>query len=1036
MTAKLVQQTEASTGLASFPRGTSERTGWVHPSRPDYNDATTRSHRPALEAHKPVFPPSELNQSCGQDQLPLPYCPVYGEQPRVPPATQHTLPDPWSEPASEAHPSLIVALPGISRGVKPPNVLPLAMPHTAPAAYPSHPAYPPMNGTSHEPSTHSAPPEYRGCIPLSSQEAQSNSDAPLRPNQYLTPVPLHLSHTPAPYDSGNYNNPVLRIHQQRKAPRAQQACDQCRLRKAKCDEGRPACTHCEENNMICVYKEVPPHKQEKAAQPVLDRMQQLEDCLVEKLSHLQHLQSDNVLQLRQLINNAYIRERNFLVPEQLPKQTRHQIFREDPAEAFQDTKLPRDENGAVISEQSADDVLNNNQALITGEDGELSIPVEHTTAAHKLLSWPSIKTVLEPKVYDDDYVLRLEEQRGPICIYGRGEGDETSEDPVVTSPSTNPSTALEEAYIHSPSPSGPWGAINQSPSKLADIGLDDAGRVTTTPSTIRRYHESYMNHLHKLHPFVDQNDLEQKIQRFITTYCSGAGMELPRGAKRKRSCDAPQGTGCDIGDLAAVKAEEGPNIVEKSINNAIVLLVLALGCICEVQDRPVPGPIANHAGRMSTAGRPYPDDPNLRNLDVIPGLAFYAYATSILGNLQGANDLQHVQAALLAGLYAGQLAHPFQSHGWIAQAARTCQVLVRPERYGKMRDGPVKELYNFAYWTCFQLESDILAELDLPPSGISRSEARIALPNGRYTLSLPDDISAPSTMMMFFYSAQIHLRRCLNRIHTDLYKVDRPGQTHWSSSVQETLSMNLELWRSCLPETLKWKDSDPPSKDINVARMRAKYYGARYIIHRPLLYYALHYASQPNVNADAHASAGVSSVDNPAAPAASTVVPGPESQPVAPSMTHSQGATGMAHLSSDAAPSRNALPPDSTPGQSQRTYRELPMKLRRACKVCIESAIKSTEAFDGIEGRPILTNIFGTAHAQFGNMLVISATYKSNLSELVDRNDLERLLKRTIQFLLERRYISPSLRADARILTEIYERIFGEHAGSFTTCYD
>lgn len=279
------------------------------------------------------------------------------------------------------------------------------------------------------------------------------------------------------------------------------------------------------------------------------------------------------------------------------------------------------------------------------------------------------------------------------------------------------------------------------------------------------------------------------------------------------------------------------------------------------------------------------------------------------------------------------------------------------------------------------MSSDILAELDLPPSGISRSEARIALPNGRYTLSLPDDISAPSTMMMFFYSAQIHLRRCLNRIHTDLYKVDSkpppespaknielmsmtgPGQTHWSSSVQETLSMNLELWRSCLPETLKWKDSDPPSKDINVARMRAKYYGARYIIHRPLLYYALHYASQPNVNADAHASAGVSSVDNPAAPAASTVVPGPESQPVAPSMTHSQGATGMAHLSSDAAPSRNALPPDSTPGQSQRTYRELPMKLRRACKVCIESAIKSTEAFDGIEGRPILTNIFGTAHA-------------------------------------------------------------------------
>lgn len=27
-------------------------------------------------------------------------------------------------------------------------------------------------------------------------------------------------------------------------------------------------------------------------------------------------------------------------------------------------------------------------------------------------------------------------------------------------------------------------------------------------------------------------------------------------------------------------------------------------------------------------------------------------------------------------------------------------------------------------------------------------------------------------MMMFFYSAQIHLRKVLNRVHTDLYKVE------------------------------------------------------------------------------------------------------------------------------------------------------------------------------------------------------------------------------------------------------------------------
>jgi hypothetical protein len=84
---------------------------------------------------------------------------------------------------------------------------------------------------------------------------------------------------------------------------------------------------------------------------------------------------------------------------------------------------------------------------------------------------------------------------------------------------------------------------------------------------------------------------------------------------------------------------------------------------------------------------------------------------------------------------------------------------------------PFVSFLRFLSHTDF-MPSDILAELDLPASGISRSEARISLPKGRFTLNLPNEISAPNTMMMFFYSAQIHLRKVLNRVHTDLYKVD------------------------------------------------------------------------------------------------------------------------------------------------------------------------------------------------------------------------------------------------------------------------
>ncbi|PYI08954.1 hypothetical protein BO78DRAFT_54343 [Aspergillus sclerotiicarbonarius CBS 121057] len=953
--------------------------------------------------------------------------------------------------------------------------------HTPPEAPTPHPSFRPMNGTPHEAAPHSAPPDYRPRMSFPPQESLSNGDPPppphtLPPTQYSTPVPP-MSHTPTPYDSSYYGSQGYGIRQ-RKAARAQQACDQCRTRKAKCDEGRPACSHCKENNLICVYKEVPPHKQEKATQLLLDRISQLEDGLNEKLERMSKLQVEQSNQITQITTYPRLKESKVVNNNEAEKQALPRSQKADIPDMLQKTETKEEDMNAIVGEELE---RVEGEGLPQGEDGDLSIPVEHTTAAHKLLSWGSIKTLLEPREYDDDYVMKLEEERGLILVYGRGEGHDTSESPAMTFPSSASHPHWDQPYPNDASPSGQWNSsANQNGSHLKVLrpSIDDFGMFSTDPETVRHYHNSYLNHMHKLHPFLNQTELSGRIEAFIQKYCPQPNIlnsnpgDLPRGAKRKRSCEVIQGAGCDMQYPPGAKPDRPSPTprVEKSLENAIILLVLALGSICDipgaipgpVTDTPVdfrkeriPGPstrsmlsptdtdsVLQSQGSMFSQGKThsfsstadgqkasfdrstFPDNRHLRNVDVIPGLAYYAYAAQILGSLQGANGLYHVQASLLAGLYAGQLAHPFQSHGWIYQAARSCQVLVRSKRYEQMNDGPLKDLYDFAYWTCLQLESDILAELDLPASGISRSEARIALPKGR-TLSLPNDVNAPSTMMMFFYSAQIHLRKVLNRVHTDLYKVEKHGNTDkWSPSVQEILSMNLELWRSSLPDLMKWKDTDPPHPDINVARMRAKYYGARYIIHRPLLYHALHLNTSPGGESGRSAS-----VDSPTGSAMS----GPRSQQVSPSLPHSQRAIAMARLPSDAGPmARSAPTPTPTPGGATWApfaYRDLNPKLRRACKVCIDSAILSTEAFDGINGRPVVTNIFGTAHAQFGNMLVLSATYMSSLSELVDRSDLERLLKRTIRFLLQSREISPSLRADAKILSEIYEKIFGEPAG-------
>lgn len=569
------------------------------------------------------------------------------------------------------------------------------------------------------------------------------------------------------------------------------------------------------------------HRQEKATQLLLDRMQQMEDRMEERMTQLQSIQVEQGSQLSRILTaeakakEARVQQQQ--QQQQTPKDPARPASQKQAAEPLlkqpdmpdvlrdQETK---EESTSFVVGQKIDAAEGVEEGLKDEDDGELSIPVEHTTAAHKLLMWPSIKSLLYPKEYDEDYVMKLEEGRGLIRVYGRGEGDDTSEGlqpaqqqqqqlpPPPAAAATSSQVAMQHASSHStptwdegyppsgsPTGAAPWavaaaaaaaGASTPVASSAAssvktiDHGLEESGVFTTDPDTVRRLHLSYMDHLHKLHPFLDQNDLEKKLEVFIRVYCpsarpSSASVSFtnnhpgsvgdhphnhPRGAKRKRSCETLPGAACDLpSPVGGVSSRSYSPRIEQSIDNAIILLVLALGSICECRDRPVPGPISDSppdfrkeqipgpslmhhrpilspaasesavplsssfyaapissssssgggaAGAGNAGGshsftspsmierqRSLPgqttaprdvstnDTRHLRNMDVIPGLAYYGYATQILGSLQGANGLPHVQAALLAGLYAGQLAHPFQSHGWIYQAARACQVLVR-----------------------------------------------------------------------------------------------------------------------------------------------------------------------------------------------------------------------------------------------------------------------------------------------------------------------------------------------------------------------
>ncbi|KAI9718143.1 MAG: hypothetical protein M1828_006841 [Chrysothrix sp. TS-e1954] len=678
---------------------------------------------------------------------------------------------------------------------------------------------------------------------------------------------------------------------------------------------------------------------------------------------------------------------------------------------------------------------------LVGKDflaGQLSIPSEHKTGAHKLLiHWQAIKPFYRTLV-DPYYVTREEKTRGVLRIWGRGEGhDRSTRLPNRGASALSPSVRSDhESVSSSTSTDGSWGkGFDAGTGPQIRRGLEDCigglgpdDSLVLDGASVCKLRDNYFQNIHVMHPILDKQDMYRLIDDFIATYGGNPRSELSnsgspgsttflKGPKRKRSGDLA----ADM-DRTSNSSQAGRNVVEHSPENALILLVLALGKICEhrqnlpaaVSDMGPPeaahspryGESPSHAFRSphvtstpssaaatkldggnvsprkmsrtsSEAGNPGPRRA-LRNIDRIPGLAYFAYATEILGEINGTMSLVYVQSCILAGLYKGQLARVMESWKWIYEACMNWLLLVKGEvnletthietALGHKTREEADSL-RMTYWTCLQLErydkllsmtqetlpddlqnSDILAEFDfLPHSAISQFEDQMDHPQGPALRSQdPED-----TLIMLYYCAQIALRKLLNRAHSALYnsqkgKMPNPG---WSITNSDDLAIALQEWKEHLPSPLQWSEDDDPASHINAARLRGKYYGARYIIHRPFLHHALQ--KELGIDTPFDRELGL-----------------PENRRIV--------------------------------DMSQKSVR---------------AAIKSTIAFDGLYGRPIITNPFGTAQAQFGNMLVLAATKASQTHGwLVSQDDLTPLFERTFRFLGRLTPHSKTMRINVRIL--------------------
>ncbi|KAF2747078.1 hypothetical protein M011DRAFT_403309 [Sporormia fimetaria CBS 119925] len=836
----------------------------------------------------------------------------------------------------------------------------------------------------------------------------------------------------------------------RKQVRAQQACNHCRQRKQKCDEQKP-CQFCRDNNIPdCTYKEVPPPKQDKSMQQLQSSVNHIQDTLAAFIEGFNTWKREVDSRNQQSkVSDSVGTPSNQLSPEQtypvrgsvserslshvgtpqgrLPflgptsVKTESPIMHMSPLSAHAHTPGTYDHIVASVQHPStpADSIRTDSSgAKQDGSKTDTSgIQGDHATPAHKVLQdWKcmtgfcdgieTIRILKEQGHNISDYPMKLEYARGIVRPFGVGEGNDKSDG------SQAPATPCSQAS-DTPSPPGGgtamWGTLSTPPPDgilLEDTpgGLGRDGYLKLDEDTLTRLLGSYQKHIHTLHPFLNPGELRRMVKAFGRNYGPN-GHTRSAGTKRKRSAGGVNGFPSPF--LFAHHS------IERSLSNAIVLLVLALGKVCEWKS-PLPAPQADKAPPESTLygfkraslrnanntsfSSDYEDERRARNMEILPGMAYFSMATDILGNQIGGNTTGHAQAMLLAGLYMGQYARVLESWSWINSACRVCLVLVKEELPFIRRLGPLKgeekdknrrNVIKCVYWTCLQLESDIIAEMsNLTPTDISKYWDEIAYPEGvldddELRSGQELDHTSEHVKMMFLYSMQIYLRTLLNSAHNALYngkyiKGNLDLADHDSliklAAEARSLQEGLRAWRNRLPPEYRWNDGDPPSTDLNIARLRAKYYGGKYMIHRTFLNMLLH-----NISLNSN---------------------------------------------------------------------KLTAQMLESATTCIDSAIYSTIAFDRVgmdpgskyepfvdlpRDRLIVTNIMGTLHAQFGNMTVLCSVFKSRkCGEMLrftklTREVMELLIVRTIKILRSVGDNSPILTLDADILENVQRQLFPKH---------
>ncbi|KAJ5962512.1 Transcription factor [Penicillium viridicatum] len=200
------------------------------------------------------------------------------------------------------------------------------------------------------------------------------------------------------------------------------------------------------------------------------------------------------------------------------------------------------------------------------------------------------------------------------------------------------------------------------------------------------------------------------------------------------------------------------------------------------------------------------------------------------------------QALVLASVYFAYIVRPLQSWRLIYSAMTIIQFKLSGID-SQQKEPWWRESLIRLFWSCFLIECDRLAELELPRSGLQQLTDEISLP----------DCTNLGMMQSTCYLAEISIRRLLNRVHNSLY----PSKKHVLalssttlttpeefskddissiSAVCDELHSQLELWHSSIPDIFRPNiEASMQESNDRQAILRIRYFAARHIIYRPFV---------------------------------------------------------------------------------------------------------------------------------------------------------------------------------------------------------